>query len=155
MTAKRNIQTGNSLTQRRQGAKTRRITGSDCHRNRSLNGALVFMKSISSSNPCAFASLRLCVKTRLHRYGLERVEVFEPGIVLKQRYSARNAGFMSLNSLTQRRQGAKTRRITGSDCRPNLSSNSDLVFMKSISSFNPCAFASLRLCVKTRLQHNP
>jgi hypothetical protein len=65
MIAKRNIQTGNSLTQRRQGAKTRRIAGSDCHRNQSLNGALVFMKSISSFNPGAFASLRLCVKTRL------------------------------------------------------------------------------------------
>ena len=34
----------NSLTQRRKGAKTRRVTGSDCLHNRSLNSALVFLK---------------------------------------------------------------------------------------------------------------
>ena len=56
------------LTQRRQGAKTRRTIGSDCFRIWSLNSALVF-RTQSQFQPCASASLRLCVKTRLHRCG--------------------------------------------------------------------------------------
>ena len=47
----------NSLTQRRKGAKTRRVTGSDYLHNRPLNSVLVFLKRISVS---AFAPLRLC-----------------------------------------------------------------------------------------------
>ena len=150
----------NAKTQRREGAKWGKPDqsgsfNSDCIRP--AKGKLF---------PCVFAPLRLCGKTRLHRYGLERVhghvsriakpikpQVFDSRIALNRRDSAGNV-FMPFNSLTQRRQGAKTPGITGSDCRRNRSLNGTLVFMKSISS-NLCASASLRLCGKTRLLFNP
>jgi hypothetical protein len=72
MIAKTNMQTGNSSTPRRQDAKTRRFFYEEAMKPRPIGknswfpGFLMELILFAAPPRCAFASLRLCVKTRLH-----------------------------------------------------------------------------------------